>query len=606
MLLRWKKMESLVNFDPAWWLHESFRLAKGEFPYRDFGWLYPPLSLWMIGLPLRWFGISFDVVQITLDAISLPVVFLSYALLRHIMTRRFALLTCLLLIAICATARTYFVLFSMVPYTPAMIVAASGLLLFLLGAVRYLRSGVLDRRAVLYMGVGSLVGMLSKQEPILAIGLSLVVMALADRKLWFRDRPTKAWMMHYLGLGMVCLLPTVMVDAWLISKVGAAQFVDALKGYGLGTTACPYWPTGLGIFGALSALGAATTVAAASSLAKRKEFIAALGGKTYRLLWIFSAVGISLHVGYEANVEGVFTNFAGIFRKIAVVLPALGGSGAVLRPVMWVSLLYWFWLCYTVWREHSESLDYGELVTLLVLMTAPVSMSIRGLFGSNITPYPEAPAICYPFFVLLGPYLLIRFLQRSGRPFRLFVVPDRATAAATTGVILTYMLIRIVGGYPLLFSRSFHPLSTTAGTVFLRDRDYEKNREIYDYVMQHTSESDTILDGPYGGGMHFATGRRSPTFSTFFRFVPTPEKYLDLDLARVRQSPPKVAIFDNDTDFGMVWGIPYNVACVFPRLVWIPDQPASKPIPIPLVSYLRENYRIEKIIGDKVILVPKT
>ena len=49
MTLRWKKMGSLMWLDPAHWLNEISRLARGELPYRDFSFQYPPFVAFLYG-----------------------------------------------------------------------------------------------------------------------------------------------------------------------------------------------------------------------------------------------------------------------------------------------------------------------------------------------------------------------------------------------------------------------------------------------------------------------------------------------------------------------------------------------------------------------------
>src|SRR5260370_31923666 len=65
--LRWTKIPSLMDEDPSWVLGEVARFARGELPYRDFLWLYPPLGIFLTGYPLRWFGATFAGFQVTED-----------------------------------------------------------------------------------------------------------------------------------------------------------------------------------------------------------------------------------------------------------------------------------------------------------------------------------------------------------------------------------------------------------------------------------------------------------------------------------------------------------------------------------------------------------
>src|SRR5258708_7155101 len=137
----WSKLKYLTYLDPGWWLHECSRFARGEMPYRDFFWPYPPLALALFGTSMRWFGISFRVAQILTDLLSLGIVLLAYRILRYLMPRALALIACLTLIAVCGTSQTYLSLFSLLSYSPALQVAAFGLLLLLWGLLRYVEQG---------------------------------------------------------------------------------------------------------------------------------------------------------------------------------------------------------------------------------------------------------------------------------------------------------------------------------------------------------------------------------------------------------------------------------------------------------------------------------
>src|SRR5579863_10262301 len=65
--LRWKKMGSLLWQDPAHWFNEISRTARGEVPYRDFSFQYPPFVVFLYGWLLRVFGIRFTTVQVVTD-----------------------------------------------------------------------------------------------------------------------------------------------------------------------------------------------------------------------------------------------------------------------------------------------------------------------------------------------------------------------------------------------------------------------------------------------------------------------------------------------------------------------------------------------------------
>src|SRR5258708_3070824 len=65
--LRWKKLDELLWGDPVHWLHEVSRVARGEIPYRDFSFQYPPFTAFFFGWGFRLFGITFTTAQILVD-----------------------------------------------------------------------------------------------------------------------------------------------------------------------------------------------------------------------------------------------------------------------------------------------------------------------------------------------------------------------------------------------------------------------------------------------------------------------------------------------------------------------------------------------------------
>ena len=116
-----------------------------------------------------------------------------------------------------------------------------------------------------------------------------------------------------------------------------------------------------------------------------------------------------------------------------------------------------------------------------------------------------------------------------------------------------------------------------------------------------------VLDIPYGGGLNFATGRRSPIYTTQLTSIGWSRVYQQRDLDLFRSHPAKIVIAQNDAKLGTFWGFgpPGNLMCACPRLVWQPDQPNWDPDYVfPLVSYIKANYRVAAEIGDKLILVP--
>ena len=551
----WGKLQTLLYLDPSWWLQEIARAARGELPYRDFAWHFPPFAVLLYGYALRVFGIRFEVVQIVMDVVSLAIVVLSYALLRHYVSTLLALLTCLLLIAVCCTTLTYFSLFSLFGYSPALQTGTLGLLLLL--------NGVVGHRRITVAAAGAFIALLSKPEPIVAtVGILFVVVAFDPR----RSVKQAALLLA------VCFAPALLVYAFFANAVGLSALAAAITGYGLATNTCPWWPTGIGIWAGIAGCGAASVLVALGSASRRDAW----------RLWSAAIPGLAFYLSYEIFEHG--WNAQNLIRSMA-------STTDVFRAALWPGILYWAYLLGRGIR------GYGEYKKLL-LLTAPVLMSARSLFGTVLTPFPEVPAICYPFVILIGPFLLYQALSAQGDP-----VTKRSALRFVAALVICYIAVRIAGGYPEILSSShYSQIQTVAGPIKVSDGG--ASAEIYDYVMEHTTPTQGILELPYGGGIGFATGRRSPTYSTLFVQLSPTESVQRSDVERMRAAPPAIVIARDDARFGTYYGVEQPVGCEFPRIVWKSAKRAGDPNRIlPIVDYIRANYHVERRIGSWQILM---
>jgi hypothetical protein len=103
--------------------------------------------------------------------------------------------------------------------------------------------------------------------------------------------------------------------------------------------------------------------------------------------------------------------------------------------------------------------------------------------------------------------------------------------------------------------------------------------------------------------MNVATHRHSPLFAVQFEQLRIPDDLLEKDLERIRSRPPKVVIAQNEPNYGVYYGLD-GCTCAFPKLVWVPA--ASTVVAgkvFPAIDYIRQNYRVSKIIGPKLLLV---
>lgn len=595
---KWGKLDSLLWLDPAWWLNEYGRYARGELLYRDFYWAYGPLSADIFGWPLRWFGARFSTVQAIMDIVSLAVVFLVYKIARRLVPSPLAQFTAILLIAVGITARSFFSLFSLISYTPAVQVAAASLLLMMWAAFEYIDSG---RPRTLWIALGAWGCCLSKQETIIASLTLFALLAIFDSRLYFRTRPLSHWLRRYISLGLICFAPPVLVYFIWANRSGWEKFLGCMQAFGIATMTCPWWPTGFGITGILVELGEAWIIIAVGSIFVR-EWRALFRGR-YWLVWLLavcaSAGAMAFSWGaYRDLLAGPGTVRERIARDAVYFL----SSSAILRPILAASYFYGAALLISALRKSLllTKIQFRDL--LLVAM--PCAMGMRSIFGSMMGPnLLEAPAIDYPFLLLVGPYLLYAALTRwRAHPMKV----DRRAVVYCSALVIGYSVVRLAGGYPVLIADKVFPvMETPAGPLRLKTAATEK--PILDYVLSHTNSSDTILELPFGGGMSFATGRREPTYSTIFSGLRPPMSVQQEDLSRISAHPPAVVIARSEPNFGSLYGYPSNLACAFPRFVWQPTGLLSDPTYVfPVISYIQRNYDVDRIIGEWILLRPRS
>ena len=589
----WGKLQTLLELDPSWWLHEISRAAHGELPYRDFAWHFPPLAVMAFGWWLRIFGIRFDAVQALVDLISLAIVALSYVLLRHYVPRAIQFATCLLLLAVCSTSQTYFSLFSMLGYNPALITGALGLLIMLNVAVAFAGDHQIDGMRVLYLAIGAFIAFLSKPESIVAaIGILALLIAFDPLLLC----SPAVWLRRCVMLMVACLLPALMVYGWFARVVGVRNLADAIGGYGFVTLTCPWWPTGVGLWAALAGLGAAIVLVVVGTGLNAAAWRKSLGSAGYAALWAAAILGFAVYLGYEFYAHVLNLSLAALTPAMLLyVLRSMAGTTDVFRAALWPAILFFMLLVVRGLRAGGK-LTEKEFKQILFL-TPPVLISSRSLFGTVISPFPEVPAMCYPFVILLAPYLLYQALAVPGEP-----KAPRPALRFVVILTLIYVLVRIGGGYSEIFSnRRYTLLRTNAGTVEVRDGSV--SADVYNHVVQHTSVSDRILELPYGGGLSFATGRQSPAYSMLFVQLHPPTSIQALDVERMRAHPPALVIAKDQPHLGTYYGVDQPVGCEFPRIVWRSRKALGDPnLVLPIVGFIHENYHLEKSVAGWQIL----
>jgi hypothetical protein len=584
-VLRWKKLESLLWLDPARWLNEFSRAARGEVPYRDFAFLYPPFTFYLYSWTMRGFGVSFTVVQTITDVIDAGVIACGYALIRRLFPRSLHVAVAGALVAVCSTSLMNFNFFSFVTYHPALQTGAAGVMLLLLGLLGYVRNGAMGRAAWALAAGGGFIAVSSKPEAALA---ALVLVALAGL---MARQPGLS-----LKIAAAAILPGTLMYLSAGWAAGMANLLAGVGGYGLATEFCPWWPTGVGVFGMLAYCGAAVAIGAVLTLPKGNTFRAALAGR-YGFLLAAGICGAGIYCGYifYQSHDALTEPGLALAERVRRTLPYVVYTSPVLEPALWVTIAVFLTLAWRVLVRGAAGPADREL---LLIVASPVVMGTRALFGTTLGIYPEVAAICYPFLLILGPYFVWRFLEPAGPQY---------AAAIVMALTVGYGLVRVAGGWPeLLSDQRYGTLSTAAGVVHVRD--FDRDSGVYAYVLQHTAPDDYVLDLPYGGGINFASGRRDPIFDMQLQALGIPAIYEQKDLELIEQRPPKIVIGLDEANLGTFWGygLKGNHACPCPRLVWEPDRPSWDPAHVyPVARYIQEHYRVERRIADRVVWVAK-
>lgn len=582
--LRWEKLNSLLYLDPVRWLHEFSRIARGELPYRDFSFQYPPFAAFLYGWLMRWFGVTFTNAQIITDVVSVLLVVFSVALIARLLPPQLRLATAICVVAVCATSLMFFNLFSFVTYIPSLQTGAAGMLMVLYPLLGYTRGDPMSRRGWVMLACGGLIACLSKPEFIMGSVAAVFAVALLRRSI----KPA-------LLPAVVIFVPSLVLYAVLARMVGWSELRAGIGGYGLATATCPWWPTGLGIFGAVASLGEASLIATLISLPQRRRFARAYGAWYSRLL-VWSAPGTLVYVAYLFyRNQGALAGSPSAAQVVGRIAPSILFTSAVLEPVLWASIVV-FLVLLVDWARGRAS--YKPNSELFLVLAVSLAMASRSIFGSTQSEFPEVAGVCYPFFVIVGACLLWRFLRPATTP--------RYAAGAVMLILLGYAGVRVAGAWPAMLSnRRFHTLQTEAGSVRLFD--YRIDSAVYQYVVEHTRPNEYVLELPYGGGLNFATGRHSPIYTTQLEGMAWPLEYQQRDLDDFMRHPAALVVARDTPQLGTNWsfGLPGNRMCPCPHLVWQPEGANWKPSYVyPLVRYVLDHYRPAAKFGNEVILAP--
>jgi hypothetical protein len=370
--LRWAKLDELLQGDPVHWLHGVARVAAGELPYRDFSFQYPPFAAFFFGWMLHILGATFATASILVNFWSFTIVLLCFAVGRFFLPPTLRFPVGFLMICVCATSLTNFNLFSYRIYSPALQTGAAGALVSLLGMLRVLRNTGRSGANLTAIAVGSAIALLSKPEFALADVCALALFAFLNRRRW--------WNVKMLA---VSTLPAAALYTWLAHVVGLRNLLAGVSGYGLATFACPWWPTGIGVFGVAAALGEGLLIASGISFPWRRDFHRRFGAVYTRMLLV-AIPGTAIYLAYIVAINReALTSTRPLLAKAKLILPSLAWSGPVLLPIMWSVILLFFCLIGRCLRDRGRTST--RAAELLLALVFPVSMSPRTWFGQIYT-----------------------------------------------------------------------------------------------------------------------------------------------------------------------------------------------------------------------------
>lgn len=595
----WLKLTDLTAGDSVRWFLEAHRAASGEMPYRDFSWLYPPAGLWPFVLAFKLFGSSFAAIQVVLDLLSWAACLLLWNIARKPLPRAIALATAALFAVAGASNTNNFALFSLNLYAPGLLTGVVGLLLFLGPLVDRLCDDQCHSLSIssfswiegLSIVGGATLACLSKLEIAVAVaGASAIFPAL----LLVREKKMQApaFLRSAIGLGLAALGPSIIFLLLLALRAGVRQTLEALGGYGVGGLTCPWWPTGIGLLSIVGTLSRALVLAGLLSLLRFRALLADYGRRYLAFLGAASVAAVlaCLLLSYSLS-EFANSQPKGMSRTLLLARYMLSLT-SVLHPVMWVGIAY---LALSGFRiARGRSIARAAFPWLLIIAVGMLASS-RSLFGDLFSRVSGVFASSYPMWFLVAAIIALELLRRIGGA----LAAHRTTLVSIA--ILLYGGARLVSMYQSYRGILFTSLETEAGPVRLRD--FEHGAAMYEAVQAQTKPGDRILEVPFGGGLVFASQRKSSLFLTQFVGLAPSGFIEEIDKNKLLAAPPHLVIANRAPKLGAGKGV--ALGCGFPHFMFAPPDhdPQTEPEQ-PSLAMIQANYRVVQVIGDREFLVP--
>jgi hypothetical protein len=409
-------------------------------------------------------------------------------------------------------------------------------------------------------------------------------MGLLLLRLWNRQNTRSVWKLF--GAGVVVIAPSLLAFGYLVEAAGFDSVLDGLVVYGSSSMVCPYWPTGLGLLGFLAGLCEVILLYVLGALLSEES-----GGR--RRSWLFGAAVAALLIT-GAYLYAAWHDFPRYWALPTLehftdrqTFTAAVSLGHLLVAAMSAAV---FLTLAALWRAAFALIKNQSLRDAItdeaVLYAAGAGLGIRSLFGTLWTEIPGVSPTAYTILFVIGGVLLSKaFRLRSDLTPTWRAMIRRSIPAC---LFLAYGVGRLLWYYHVESGARYYTLDTLAGRVLLSSK---ASVDVYNYVVTNTRENDFVADFGYGGGINFASRRRGPLFMTMFSFVMPSERYLILDVERMRRSSPALVIGEDQAHLGAKYGSGTTNGCMFPRLVWRSTRIAGHvEKPLPAISYVEANY----------------
>ena len=609
--LNWLDLGSFWGDGPSW-LFQTARAYGGELPYRDFSLSYPPFSIWLFQFIYWVLGPTFLAAQILVDILGISIVLLTYMISTRIMPRSLALAAGILVACVSASGGSSFELFTLQIYTPALLPGVIGLQLMTIGMIDRHRQGRWTRGTALLTAIGCSIAILSKPEFMAGAIACLIAgcfLAICDQRKSGTVSLGRIWAVAAAPIFGCAIAGSLLFALGL--TVGTEKLIFGLSGQGMAAIACPWWPTGLGLFGALGSLGEAGAILALMTLFRFGD-LSRTYGRRYILALVLAAIGTGIFILYLPIASQGYSSTA--IRDIGS-MTARWGFGLsniinfssylftrrnILLPVMWSNIVISIVLSIRKFSLRARGSKIEDALYLVMLIAC--ALSARQLFGDYFESLTSVAIAAHVFLIIL----LVAFLY-----YAITWVCNIGGATNNRGAgIAILVTILVVGSYSGLraavstimeLRAGYQPLHTPAGTVNLND---PASVAIYSFIRDHSGPGETIVDigsndvqpnyvgglNLYGGGVNFALRRTSPIFSVAFSALKPPDLILNDDLMRFRATLPKFVIGANplNAQYGLInaWN-----GCSFPSLIWAPHiENFEKNKLFPLIKYIRSNY----------------